>query len=200
MRSILTYIILTLCAVALSAEEWTRILHPDSVKIAVSSTRKVVEIESWKRLGHKNFINLSFWGSRGPVGRLYVNSINLGFGGVSWPVLSLSPKVGEYLQGPIELGFSGSNTLVANGELKRQPRSFFSKRRCPRTGVGVLPDGKIIVIVTTRSNLTEFAKMFKDKGATFAVNVDGGSSTMFIENGETRWSSRRSAVPVILSW
>ena len=48
--------------------------------------------------------------------------------------------------------------------------------------------------------MKDFAKKFVDNGAVFAINVDGGSSTMFIENGESLWKSKRSAVPVILSW
>jgi exopolysaccharide biosynthesis protein len=191
---------LATCISTTFAEEWVRILHPDSVKIAVSQTRKVVEIESWKARGHKNFVNLSFWGSRGPVGSLYINSANIGFAKRSWPVFSLSPEIGQYKGGDIITGFSGSNILIENGEIKKQPKTYFSKRKCPRTGVGLLPDGKLIVIVTTRANLNDFAKRFKENGAVFAVNVDGGSSSMFIENGEIIWSSKRSAVPVILSW
>jgi exopolysaccharide biosynthesis protein len=48
--------------------------------------------------------------------------------------------------------------------------------------------------------MKDFARKFEEQGAKFAINVDGGSSTMFIENGESLWNSKRSAVPVILSW
>jgi hypothetical protein len=182
------------------AGEWVRFVHPDSVNIRISHTRKVVEIETWKLKGNKNFINLSFWGRRGPVGMLMIDSIDHGFGKRSWPVLSLSPTLGEYTGGEIKHGFAGSNVLVRNGIAIKQRSSFFTKRRCPRTGVGVMPDGRLIVIVTTSSTMKAFAKRFEEHGAKFAINVDGGSSTMFIENGESLWNSKRSAVPVILSW
>jgi hypothetical protein len=194
------FIVLVLSILPASAGEWIRMLNPDSVKIAASTTKKVVEIETWKLRGHRNFVNLSFWGSRGPIGKLVIESKDHGFGKPTWPVLSLSPNLGEYVGGPISTGFAGSNVLVRGGKEVKQRRSFFTRRRCPRTGIGIMPDGKLIIIVTTSATMKDFAKRFADNGAVFAINVDGGSSTMFIENGESLWNSKRSAVPVILSW
>jgi hypothetical protein len=201
MRVILLGIIFTITSTFHTvAVEWVRFVHPDSVNIRISHTRKVVEIETWKLKGNKNFINLSFWGIKGPVGTLVIDSENHGFGKRSWPVLSLSPTLGEYTGGEIKYGFAGSNVLVRNGLAIKQRSSFFTKRRCPRTGVGVMPDGRLIIMVTTSATIKAFAKRFEEHGAKFAINVDGGSSTMFIENGESLWNSKRSAVPVILSW
>ena len=204
MRLITRMIAATVTFIVLShsifATDWIRFVHPDSVKIMVSQTKKVVEIETWKLRGNNRFINLSFWGRKGPVGKLIVDSVNYGFGKKSWPVLSLSPKLGEYVGGEITNGFSGSNVLVRDGKEIKQRSSFFTKRRCPRTGVGTMPDGRLVIIVTTSANMKDFAKKFTKIGASFAINVDGGSSTMFIENGESLWNSKRSAVPVILSW
>jgi len=200
-RTITTIMLLLTAFITPSmSEEWIRILDPSSVRIAASPTRKVVEIETWKLRGHRNFINLSFWGSRGPVGMLYIDSVDHGFGKRSWPVLSLSPVLGEYTGGVITSGFAGSNVLVREGREVKQRRSFFTSRRCPRTGVGVTQDGRLMIIVTTSSTMRDFARRFAENGAVFAINVDGGSSTMFIENGESLWNSKRSAVPVILSW
>lgn len=193
-------VMILLCVNSASSLDWIRFVDPDSVRIVVSRTKKAVEIETWKLRGNRNFINLSFWGRKGPVGRLLVDSVNYGFGKSNWPVLSISPNVGEYLGGEIINGFAGSNVLVRNGKEIRQRSSFFTRRRCPRTGVGVMPDGRLIIIVTTSANMRDFAKKFANAGASFAINVDGGSSTMFIENGESQWNSKRSAVPVILSW
>lgn len=200
MKRIIMIALLVLSSSTLRSEEWIRVLNPDSVRVSVSSTKKVVEIETWKLRGHLNFVNLSFWGSRGPVGRLYVDSVSHGHGKKSWPVISLSPFFGEYVEGPIKTGFSGSNVLVRNGKEVKQGSSFFSRRRCPRTGVGITRDGKLIVIVNTSATLKQFAKRFSENNAVFAINVDGGSSTMFIERGKSLWNSKRSAVPVILSW
>jgi hypothetical protein len=200
MKTIALMIALFLTLGSSSAGEWIRNLHPDSVRIAISPTRKVVEIETWKLRGHMNFINLSFWGSNGPIGKLYIDSIDHGRGKKSWPVLSVRPHLGEYKGGEITTGFAGSNVLVRGGSEVKQRRSFFTKRKCPRTGIGITKDGKLIVIVTTSATMQDFAKRFVDNGAVFAINVDGGSSTMFIENGKSLWNSKRSAVPVILSW
>ena len=201
MKSLITVAVLMLTLlIPVTAGDWVRVLDPSSVRIAASPTRKVVEIETWKARGHKNFVNLSFWGNRGPIGMLYIDSVDHGFGKRSWPVLSLAPTLGEYVGGKITSGFAGSNVLVRNGKEVKQRTSFFTRRRCPRTGIGITIDGKILVIVTTSSTMKDFAKKFVDNGAVFAINVDGGSSTMFIENGESLWKSKRSAVPVILSW
>lgn len=189
-----------LLSTPLKSEEWIRTLNPDSVKVLISPTKKVVEIETWKLRGSKNFVNLSFWGSSGPVGGLYIDSVNYGRGKKSWPIISLAPTLGEYTGGPIKTGFSGSNVLVRNGKEVKQGSSFFSRRRCPRTGVGITKEGKLIVIVNTSATLKQFAKRFAENGAVFAINVDGGSSTMFIEGGKSLWNSKRSAVPVILTW
>lgn len=193
-------VIILLASTVSTAGEWVRILNPSSVSIGISQTKKVVEINTWIMRGHKNFVNLSFWDGRGPVGRLIVDSVEQGHGKKKWPIMALSPYVGEYTGGEISTGFSGSNVLVRNGIAIKQGRSFFSRRRCPRTGIGVTRNGMIIVIVSTAATMKGFAKKFVENGAEFALNVDGGSSTMFIENGESLWNSRRSAVPVILSW
>lgn len=182
------------------SEDWIRIINPDSVRVEVSQSRRVVEIETWKIRGNMNFVNLSFWGRNGPVGRLVVDSVEHGNGKKRWPVMSLKPRLGEFIEGEMKLGFSGSNVLVRRGKAVRQGRTFFSRRRCPRTGIGTTRDGMVLVAVTTSATLKEFAKKLQDLGADFAINVDGGSSTMFIENGVPIWKSKRSAVPVILSW
>lgn len=185
---------------SLLSAEWIRVIDPSCVEIVSNSKGKVVEIETWKLRGYHNFVNLSFWGSSGPVGFLRINSTDYGKFKKHWPVLVLSPYVGERTSIEPITGFSGSNVLVKNGRAVKQNKSFFSRRRCPRTGIGVRPDGMLVVIVTTSSNLRDFAEKFVANGVNYAINVDGGSSTMFIENGVSLWNSKRSAVPVILAW
>lgn len=200
MKLIPTLIFLFATISSCLSEEWVRFMDPSSVRIIMSQTRGVVEIETWKLRGYKNFVNLSFWDNTGPVGRLYIDSISHGRRKKDWPVFSIDPIVGEYASGIIRNGFSGSGLLVKDSKPVRQKRTFFARRKCPRTGVGLTHDGKIVVIVTTSATLKQFAKRFVDNGAVFAINVDGGSSTMFIENGVSLWKSKRSAVPVILTW
>ena len=61
MKSLITVAVLMLTLlIPVTAGDWVRVLDPSSVRIAASPTRKVVEIETWKARGHKNFVNLSF--------------------------------------------------------------------------------------------------------------------------------------------
>jgi len=200
MRCLATALLILLSLSSCLAEEWVRVLDPMGVRVSFSPTRKVSEIETWLMRGHRSFVNLSFWGSRGPVGTLRIDGTDHGHGKKGWPILSIEPFIGEYRGGPMRTGFAGSNVLVRGGKPIRQKRSFFSRRRCPRTGIGVDSCGMLVVVVTTGATLDQFSRIMSEKGAVFAINVDGGGSTMFIENGETLWKSRRSAVPVILSW
>ena len=64
--------------------------------------------------------------------------------------------------------------------------------RNPRTGVGVTADGKILLVVvdgrqpkwSVGATMHEFARIFRQLGATRAMNLDGGGSTTMVVNGE----------------
>ena len=82
--------------------------------------------------------------------------------------------------------------LVSNGEVA--PR--LSKHRLgghnPRTGVGMVEPGHIVVIVVDGKNkgvatgmeLEPFAELFKNEGCVTAYNLDGGMSTDIVFMGE----------------
>lgn len=65
-----------------------------------------------------------------------------------------------------------------------------SKSRLHRNGVGILPDGRVIFIMTdltsgTRTNLFQFAMMFQKYGCKDALFLDGDLSKMRIDDGKS---------------
>lgn len=90
----------------------------------------------------------------------------------------------------------GGPQLLKNGQVlvtaeqeKFQPD--IAKGRAPRTAFGLTPDGGMILIVAdgrqTRSKgltLTELALLMKEKGASEALNFDGGGSSTLVVNGK----------------
>ena len=82
----------------------------------------------------------------------------------------------------------GSPVLMREGQVMVSACSGYVCQRHPRTGVGVMPNGDILLVTVdgrqSRSvgmNIVEFARLFKRLGATAAMNLDGGgSSTMFL--------------------
>jgi len=84
---------------------------------------------------------------------------------------------------------AGGQIIVADGKIAdTAPLEGFGDIAHPRTAFGVDKEGKVIVMVVdgrrpTWSNgaaLTELAKLMIEKGATRALNADGGGSSTFI--------------------
>lgn len=87
----------------------------------------------------------------------------------------------------------GGPRLLAGGRLVSPegfPRSL-TDRRHPRTAIGMLPDGKIVLIVVDGRNpyhslgmtLMELAMELRRLGAVDALNLDGGGSTTMVVAG-----------------
>ncbi len=86
---------------------------------------------------------------------------------------------------------AGNPTLLENGNITATgcPTSFCNRH--PRTGVGVTPEGKLLLVtVDGRQRRSvgmtprQFAKLFRRLGARWALNLDGGgSTTMFVKGG-----------------
>lgn len=86
----------------------------------------------------------------------------------------------------------GNPTLIEDGVITVKPcdESYFCYRN-PRTGVGIKPDGWVLLVTVdgrrTRSvgmSPTQFARLFRYLGATWALNMDGGGSTTMVVDGE----------------
>jgi exopolysaccharide biosynthesis protein len=86
---------------------------------------------------------------------------------------------------------AGNPILLADGAIIATdcPASFCNRH--PRTGVGVTPEGKLLLVtVDGRQRRSvgmtprQFAKLFRRLGARWALNLDGGgSTTMFVKGG-----------------
>lgn len=84
----------------------------------------------------------------------------------------------------------GSPVLMREGQVMVSACSGYVCQRHPRTGVGVMPNGDILLVTVdgrqSRSvgmNIVEFARLFKRLGATAAMNLDGGGSSTMVVNG-----------------
>jgi hypothetical protein len=86
---------------------------------------------------------------------------------------------------------AGNPTLVEDGTVTATECPAYFCRRHPRTGVGVTPDGKLLLVtVDGRQRRSvgmtprQFARLFRRLGARWALNLDGGgSTTMFVKGG-----------------
>lgn len=86
---------------------------------------------------------------------------------------------------------AGNPTLLEDGVIAATNCSTSFCRRNPRTGIGVTPKGKLLLVtVDGRQRRSvgmtprQFAKVFRRLGARWALNLDGGgSTTMFVKGG-----------------
>ncbi len=87
----------------------------------------------------------------------------------------------------------GNPSLLENGvvTIGDCPTTSYFCARNPRTGIGVKPNGKILLITvdgrqdsSVGMTLTQFARLFQYLGATSALNLDGGGSTTMWARGE----------------
>lgn len=94
----------------------------------------------------------------------------------------------------------GNPTLVEDGRIvvQRSSHPFFQKH--PRTGVGLTGNDSLLLITVDGRwrksrgiKLRRFARLFKDHGAKWALNLDGGGSTTMVVKGKivNRPSDRR---------
>lgn len=88
---------------------------------------------------------------------------------------------------------NGSNRYIGNPEML-QDDIFGPSVLQPRTAIGHTEDGKIVLMVVDGRNaggsqgvtLDELARLMKGVGCTYALNLDGGgSSVMRVSNGQT---------------
>jgi Phosphodiester glycosidase len=84
----------------------------------------------------------------------------------------------------------GSPVLMRDGRVSIGSCSGYVCQRHPRTGVGVMPNGSILLVTvdgrqsnSVGMNIIEFARLFKWLGAESAMNLDGGGSATMVVNG-----------------
>lgn len=190
-----------------SGGDFIEIIDPSAIGVAFNSDFKPHNATEWIQKGYKNFINLTFFEANyKPTGNFYSNGVNMGekLNRVShWPMMVLKPELKIVERGsealyPLE-AFSGSDLLIKNGAIFDTSGGPSEMALRPRTGVGITAKGDIITYVTPKSNLKTFAEKMKMVGAVYAINVDGGGSSLFVRNGEIEFPTGRK-IPTILYW
>jgi len=88
---------------------------------------------------------------------------------------------------------AGSPTLLKDSTITATDDcpSYFCDRN-PRTGVGMTPDGRLLLVTvdgrrpgySVGMTPVQFAKLFRHLGATRALNLDGGGSTTMVVEGK----------------
>jgi hypothetical protein len=83
----------------------------------------------------------------------------------------------------------GSPVLINNGDMIDRCSGYVCERH-PRTGVGRLPNGKVLLVTVDGRQADsygmtalQFAHFFKHMGATDAINMDGGGSSTMVLHG-----------------
>ena len=187
--------------------DYCQIIDPSSIKLVFEPNFSKYSASGWIQKGYNNFINLTYYEGNGrPSSNFYSNGVNLGakLGELGyWPFMMLKPKVqiiksGKEVISPIE-GFSGSSMVVMGGQViskNMHPREAAVRQR---TGVGITASGDIVVYVTKRANVNTLGQKMQLAGAVYAVNVDGGNSTMFVRDGQILVATSRP-IPTILAW
>jgi hypothetical protein len=105
----------------------------------------------------------------------------------------LVPASGDARWDGVRHVFGGGPRLLANGQYVGGERftPAFSERRHPRTAVGRLPDGRVVLLVvggrqpyhSVGMTLIETAGLLRQMGVTDALNLDGGGSTTLVVRG-----------------
>jgi hypothetical protein len=201
-------IILTLLSIyiPLNSKDWTFTLNANDIRMESASVNKP---PLWfkKERGGFTMCNLSFFNSRGFVGTYKDTSVQGQRGYKKWPSLYLSNTNAEILKwdekpsfNPIYIA-SGYPLLLKNKEYSKLPKTYFARRNCPRTAVGIKNDGKVIIYITTSSTLANLQRRMLELGCISAINFDGGGSTFVFVDGVMLHPNKLSRTfPNVLIW
>jgi len=214
MKRQLILTVMILSATLMHGKDWTFELNPSDIQMYSSSKlqRPKYYIDS---VGAKNMVNLSFFTSKTYVG-IYKDKIRSTYSSKKqWPFFfikngeafiydgkSLGQEFNLKLTGTdVEYIVSGYPILLQGGKKTKINKSFFSRRKCPRTAIGIHPNGSVFVYVTTSATLKDVQSYFMSIGCTDAINLDGGSSTFLYLEGKKVYSSNQGrSYPNVLSW
>lgn len=111
----------------------------------------------------------------------------------------------ESYKGKLVSAVGGSDILLKNdNQAEALTGSDFADTRHPRTAVGVMPDGTVVLMVvdgrqpltSNGASLSDLAQMLSALGCSDAINLDGGGSSTFIlrENGQVTVENSPSGV------
>lgn len=210
----LVVVILCLYTTVLSAKEWIFEIAPQQLKMcSVSGLHRPQYFV--EKCGIKNMVNLSFFTAKTfipPYKDLETTNLK---NPKRWPFLTIENDGFPFIYEGKELDdrnfdivrnetkfiASGYPILMRDGKRTKIRKSYFSKRRCARTAVGIHPNGSMIIYVTTGATLKEVQDYFVGLGCMDAINFDGGSSTFLYLDGKKVYSSNEGrSYPNVLYW
>jgi exopolysaccharide biosynthesis protein len=214
MKKFFTLVLFVLSSVFIYGKEWTFELSPNQIRMCSSNKlqRPSYFIDSCKT---KNMVNLSFFTSKTYIGPYKDRRVSSYDSPKNWPFFVI--ERGEaYIYDGISWGqtfnlkmiglttdymVSGYPVLLQDGKKKKVRKSFFSRRKCPRTAIGIHPNGSVFLYVTTRATIRDLQEYFTSIGCTDAINFDGGSSTFLYLEGKKVYSSNEGrSYPNVLYW
>ena len=214
MRQLILTVTILLSTTVMYGKEWMFEINPSDLRMYSSSIlqRPKYYVDS---LGVKNMVNLSFFTSKTYVG-IYKDKVRSTYSSKKqWPFFVIKNGEAFIYDGKswgqefnlkltgtdVEYIVSGYPILIQDSKKTKVSKSFFSRRRCPRTAIGIHPNGSVIIYVTTASTLKEVQTYLLTLGCTDAINLDGGSSTFLYLEGKKVYSSNQGrSYPNVLSW
>ena len=214
MRNLILMSLIMMTSVVTLAKEWSFELNPRQIKMCSSQKlqRPSYFIDS---CGTKNMVNLSFFTSKTFIGPYKDERVSSYESPKDWPFFVIERGEAYIYDGKswgqrfnirmigvtTQYMAAGYPVLLQEGKKTKISKTFFSRRRCPRTAIGIHPNGSVILYVTTRATLREVQEYFSTMGCTDAINLDGGSSTFLYLDGKKVFSSNQGrSYPNVLYW
>ena len=214
MRKLIISIITLLSLTISNAKEWIVEIAPQQLKMCGGPGlhRPQYFID---KCGIKNMINLSFFTAKTfipPYKDLETTNLK---NPKKWPFLTiegdgfpfiydgkqLTNAEFDIVRGETKFIASGYPILIREFKRTKLRKTYFTTRRCPRTAVGIHPNGSMIIYVSTSATLKQVQDYFVGLGCIDAINFDGGSSTFLYLNGEKIFSSNTGkSYPNVLYW
>jgi exopolysaccharide biosynthesis protein len=195
-------------------KEWTFEISPQQLKMC--SVKGLHRPQYFiEKCGVKNMVNLSFFTATTfipPYKDLETSNLK---NPKKWPFLTIENDGFPFIYDGKELNndnfnivrnetkfiASGYPILIREGYSVKIKKSFFSRRRCARTAVGIHSNGSMIIYVTTAATLKQVQQYLISLGCIDAINFDGGSSTFLYLNGKKVYSSNEGrSYPNVLYW
>jgi len=214
MKNLFVALLLVMTTVIIHGKEWSFELNPKQIKMCSSNKlqRPSYFLDSCKT---KNMVNLSFFNSRTYIGPYKDRRVSSYDSPKNWPFFVIEKGEAHIYDGKswgqtfnlkmigvtTDYMVSGYPVLLQDGKKTKVRKSFFSRRKCPRTAIGIHPNGSVILYVTTRATIRDLQEYFTSIGCTDAINFDGGSSTFLYLDGKKVYSSNEGrSYPNVLYW
>lgn len=214
MKQIVTILFVIVFYHTSSGKDWVFELNPTQIRM-YSETELRSPTYFLEKYSIKNMVNLSFFTSKSFIPPYKDLTTTHYKNPKQWPFISIESdgtcliyKKSDLTDATRNLIFaetkymaSGFPLLLRDGKKIKLSKSFFSRRHCPRTAIGIHPNGSILVYVSTSATIRQVQEKLFSFGCVDALNLDGGSSTFLYLDGKKIYSSNKAKLyPNILCW